>query len=79
MSSNPMPRSALSVAFLASSQAKTFTQDSIASCVPNRHTLASAAPVTTGGDYWVTGDSYHPLTACRPAGRDRHRFPGAMQ
>ena len=32
----------LSFAFLASSQAKTFTQDSVAQCVPNRHTLASA-------------------------------------
>ena len=42
MSSNPMPRSARSFAFLASSQAKTFTQDSVAQCVPNRHTLASA-------------------------------------
>jgi hypothetical protein len=43
LSSNPMPRSALSLAFFASSQAKYFTryQDS-SDCVPRRHTVASA-------------------------------------
>ena len=41
-SSNPMPRSALSFAFFASSQAKYFTAISVAQRVPVRHTLASA-------------------------------------
>jgi hypothetical protein len=41
MSSKAIPRSALSLAFLASSQAKNFTQNSVAQCVPIRHTLAS--------------------------------------
>ena len=39
---NPMPRSALSFAFLASSHAKYFTDIRVARCVPTRHTLASA-------------------------------------
>jgi hypothetical protein len=37
-----MPRSALSFAFFASSQAKYFTAISVAQRVPVRHTLASA-------------------------------------
>ena len=42
MSWNPMPRSALSFAFFASSQAKYFTATSVAQRVPTRHTLASS-------------------------------------
>jgi hypothetical protein len=41
MSSNPIPRSALSFAFFVSSQAKYFTATSVAQCVPIRHTWSS--------------------------------------
>src|SRR6267154_785600 len=42
ISSNPMPRSAFSFSFLASSQVKYFTDQSVSKCVPVRHTLGAA-------------------------------------